>query len=453
MLHFRAHRLLKSLLVAVLCCAASVGYADDLQQIFMLAAENDLLIRQARATYNANHTLLDQGRARLLPIVNLNGSSSRDTAGVDGVASVNPLFRTPTHRFADGFNAKGYGVNLQQNLLNFETWYSYKAVQKGDAMAQLQLAQAEQALIMRVATAYVAALRSQANLESFQAEVLASQQILAQTQRRYDAGLIPQIDLYDSKANADLASVNLLVAKNNLAQRLKALEVITGQSHTTLATLQESFPVTTVDVPLQDWIAAALANNPTVKAAAVDLDAKNYAANAARAAMLPVVDLNVGYNWNQSGNPFSFSQLPQERSNITLTMSLPVFAGGANRARMRQAYYQRDATEAAMLKSRRDSSETINNSYNNVETDVLAVAARAQALASAQSALNATQVGADAGTRNLVDVVLAQRTLYAAQREHSNAIFDYVVDSLALKQTAGTLNPQDILDLNQWLGP
>jgi outer membrane protein len=446
-------RSLKPLQAAVLWCTMSLTYAEDLQQVFTLAADNDLLIRHARATYNANHTLLDQGRARLLPTVNVTANSSRDSAGVDGVTPQDALIRTPPHSFTNGFNTKGYGMSLRQSLLNFETWYAFKAVQKGDVVASLQLAHAEQNLIMRVATAYVDVLRSQANLASFQAENMASRQILDQTQKRYDAGLIPLIDLYDSKANADLASVNLLVAKNNLAQRLKAMEVITGQPHATLAALRADFPVVAVDTSVQDWIAAALANNPSVKAAAVELEAKTYTASAARAAMLPAFDLNVGYNWNQSGNPFSFSQLPQERSNISVTLSLPVFTGGANRARMRQAYYQRDATEATMLKARRDSAEAISNSYTSVETDVLAVTARAQALASAQSALNATQVGSDAGTRNLVDVVLAQRTLYAAQREHANAIFAYVMDTLALKQAAGTLNPQDIIDLNAWLEP
>ena len=80
-----------------------------------------------------------------------------------------------------------------------------------------------------------------------------------------------------------------------------------------------------------------------------------------------------------------------------------------------------------------------------------AVAARAQAIVSAQSALEATLVGLEVGSRNAVEVVLSQRTLFQAQRDYANARFNYVIDTLNLKQAAGTLNPQDIIEINEWL--
>jgi outer membrane protein len=104
-----------------------------------------------------------------------------------------------------------------------------------------------------------------------------------------------------------------------------------------------------------------------------------------------------------------------------------------------------------LLKSRRDNTQATRNAYRSVETDVLAVAARAQAIVSAQSALEATQVGAEVGTRNVVDVVLSQRTLFQAQRDYANARFNYVMDTLELKQAAGVISPQDVIDLNAWL--
>ena len=38
-----------------------------------------------------------------------------------------------------------------------------------------------------------------------------------------------------------------------------------------------------------------------------------------------------------------------------------------------------------------------------------------------------------------------------ALRDYANARYDYVVNTLSLKQAAGTLSPQDLIDLNQWL--
>jgi outer membrane protein len=160
----------------------------------------------------------------------------------------------------------------------------------------------------------------------------------------------------------------------------------------------------------------------------------------------------MGVNWNRSWPAgLSLFTVANETSRVSLNFSMPLFAGGLNKARMRQAYYTRDASEAVVLRTRRESTQSISNNYRTIETDVRAVAAQSQAIVSAQSSLEANTVGAEVGTRNIVDVVQAQGFLFQAQRNFANARFQYVLDTLALKQTAGTLNPQDVIDLNQWL--
>jgi outer membrane protein len=446
---FRPHRLGLGL-ASVLLTFSAAALADDLQQIFDLAVQKDPEIRQARARYNAAHTTIEQGRSFLLPSISATANTSRDTTGV---ADAIPGLRLQPHSFANGFNTKGYGVNLRQALLNFEAWYAYQSAVFSDKVAALTLAQNEQALILKVATAYFNVLRSQANLTSLQTEEEASRQVLEQTRQRFEVGLVAITDVYDSQANADLVSVNRLVEENNLSQRLEALEAITGQQHLDLAELVADFPIAPVDPSsLEEWVGIAQQNNLAIKIAENDFEAKKEDARSARARTLPTVEISANYGWNQSANPFSFfPSLASERTSIGLNFSIPLYTGGLNRARTRQAYYTRDASEEALLKSRRDNTQSTRNAYRSVETDVRAVEARAQAIVSAQSSLEATQVGAEVGTRNIVDVVLAQRLLFQAQRDHANAIFTYVIDTLTLKQSAGVLSPQDVIDLNQWL--
>jgi outer membrane protein len=439
--------LLRALSRGVMLAAAlftSAAQADNLQQIFDLAVKNDPEIRQARARYNATHTVISQGRSLLLPTVSATASRSRDTTGISA-----------THSLGNGFATKGYGLNLRQALVNFQAWYAYQSAKKGDEAAALTLAQAEQQLILKVSQAYFNVLRSQANLASFQAEEQAALQVLEQTRQRFDVGLVAITDVYDSQANADLASVNKLVEENSLNQRLEALEAITGQTHMDIADLREEFPIASVDpASLSEWVRLAQDNNLAIKVAALDLAAKQEDTKATRAQAWPTVDLSVNYNWNQSANPFSFfPALASERSSVALNLTIPLYAGGLNSARTRQALYTRDASEEALLKSRRDNTQNTRNAYRSVETDVKAVAARAQAIVSAQSALDATQVGAEVGTRNIVDVVLSQRLLFQAQRDHANARFTYVIDTLTLKQAAGVLSPEDVIELTQWLRP
>lgn len=432
----------------LICLPFTAAQADDLAGIFELAADNDPEIRQARANYNAAHTTIAQGRSFLLPRVTVNGSTSRDTAG----PAVDTSFGD-AHSFQNGFNTKGYSLNISQAVLNFEAWYAFKSAKQSDQVAAANLAQAEQQLILKVATAYFNVLRSQDNLASFQAEEDAASQVLEQTRERFEVGLIPITDVYDSQANYDLARVNRLVEENNLNQALEALEAITGMSHGELESLSEEFPIESINPDsMGEWVNLALTNNLAIKAAESDFAAKKEDAKSARAAMFPTLDISAGYGWNQSANSFSFFPgIASERTNITLNFTYPLFAGGLNSARKRQAYYTRDASEEALLKTQRDSIQSTRNNYRSVETDVLAVQARAQAIISAESALEATEVGAEVGTRNVVDVVLAQRTLFQARRDYANARYNYVINTLNLKQSAGILNPQDVIDLNNWL--
>jgi len=437
-----------TLSLAVLALPFSTARADDLAQIFELAAANDPEIRQARANYNAAHTTIDQGRSFLLPRITVNGSSSRDTAG--------PAENTPfgnAHSFGNGFNTKGYNLSISQALVNFEAWYAFQSAKASDLQAAANLAQAEQQLILKVASAYFNVLRSQDNLATFRAEEEAAAQVLEQTRERFEVGLIPITDVYDSQANHDLARVNRLVEENNLNQAFEALGAITGQGHDALESLSTQSPIESLNpASLNEWVSLAMGNNLAIKAAEFDLESKQEDARSARAAMFPTIDVTAGYGWNQSANPFSFfPAIASERTNITLNFSYPLFAGGLNAARKRQAYYTRDASEEALLKTQRDSTQSTRNNYRSVETDVLAVQARAQAIISAESALEATEVGAEVGTRNVVDVVLAQRTLFQARRDYANARYNYVINTLNLKQSAGILSPQDIIDLNEWL--
>jgi|TARA_R110000824_G_scaffold79226_1_gene199654 outer membrane protein len=48
-------------------------------------------------------------------------------------------------------------------------------------------------------------------------------------------------------------------------------------------------------------------------------------------------------------------------------------------------------------------------------------------------------------------VLDAERDYYEALQNYANARYDYVLNTLNLKQSAGTLSPQDLMNLNRWL--
>ena len=93
------------------------------------------------------------------------------------------------------------------------------------------------------------------------------------------------------------------------------------------------------------------------------------------------------------------------------------------------------------------------NLFRTVATDVVRVQARIRAIKSAESALEATQTGYEVGTRNIVDVLQAQQRLFQSQFDYADSRYNYVLDMLRLKLSAGSLEEQDIRDLAAYTDP
>ena len=84
-------------------------------------------------------------------------------------------------------------------------------------------------------------------------------------------------------------------------------------------------------------------------------------------------------------------------------------------------------------------------------TGISRVSALKQARTSNEAALEAVKAGFDVGTRTSVDVLDAQRDLFAARRDYAQSRYRYVLDILLLKQAAGTLSENDLEEVNAWL--
>ena len=140
-----------------------------------------------------------------------------------------------------------------------------------------------------------------------------------------------------------------------------------------------------------------------------------------------------------------------DRTSLTLSVTIPLYTGGATSSRRRAAEYNVIAAQESLKLTKRQLTQNIRNAYRRVNTDVLVIAQRDQSITSAQSALDATELGAEVGTRNIVEVLRARENLYRALRQYAEARYNYIIDSLILKQVTGTLTPQDVIELNQWL--
>jgi len=125
---------------------------------------------------------------------------------------------------------------------------------------------------------------------------------------------------------------------------------------------------------------------------------------------------------------------------IGLTLNVPLYTGGGIQAGVRQQRSLLTVAEESLNTVRRDVRVDTHSRFLTINNNIETASALNQIIISRRSALDATRAGYDVGTRNIV-----------ALRDFANARYDYVVNSLRLKPSAGTLSPQELVELNNWL--
>ena len=452
---------------ACLFLASPLGQAESLLDIYELALNNDAQLKAQEAQYLANLQQERLALSALLPQVTagygisgtVNESTSQQILGFDP---------TGTPVIGEGFNRSdtdtdGWDVSLSQTLFDLSAWYNYQAGEEVSKRAEAEFAANTQNLIVRTVEAYFAVLRAQDNLAAAEAQERAFERQLEQTRQRFEVGLIAITDVYEAEAARDLAQVGRIVEENNVAVAKERLSVLTGQEHGQLFTLSDDFqakPPAPAD--RSEWVNFALNNNYQLAAARYSEEAARQSAKANRYEHAPKVSAT--YRYEDTETQGSRSAIPepiflvqpdseQTREVWQVRVDMPLFTGGrlsANRRRAEQEYIAAKENRVNLMRTTVTSARSL---HMTVMSDVARVAARRQSIKSSQSALDATEAGYEVGTRNIVDVLNAQNLVFQSERDYANSRYDFIVNSLRLKENAGTLSPDDVKRLDAFLNP
>jgi len=438
--------------------------ADTLLDIYELALENDALLKSRVAQYNADIELEKLALAPLLPqaragytVTDSETETTSPNLFVDEGGGLNTIDVTSVR----DTETDGYDVSLSQTLFDLSAWFSWRAGKETTQQARATLSAAQQDLIVRVVQSYFGVLRAQDNLRASQAQERAFERQLEQTRQRFEVGLIAITDVYEAEAARDLAQVTRIVDENNVAVAKENLSVLTGQTPGSLYVLGESFnPRPPEPADRSEWVDFALENNNQLAAARFAEEAARQNATAFKMGHAPKVTASYRYQDTETtgtivqdrNSPFLFDP-DSEQNNETwqIRLDVPLFAGGAISANRRRAAEQFNTARESRINLTRTTVTQARSLHMTVMSDVSRVMARKQSIVSSQSALDATQAGYEVGTRNIVDVLNAQNKLFSAQRDYANSRYDFVINSLRLKEVAGTLSPEDIARLEGFL--
>lgn len=432
-------------LVSIALLGVNPAYsAIDLKEAYDLADKNDPQWSSVKHNYQAQKENYYQARARLLPTVTLGAEASEEREDSE-------------NSDPDTSQRQVYSATLVQPLFRLDSWYAFKQVKATDKQVDAEYQAQQQAFLIRVLDTYLGVLRANENLAFRKAEESAIARQKDQTEQRFQVGLIAKTDVHEAEAAFDIAVVQRIVAERDLSLSLQNLETLTGTPIDSVESLAGDFPVVMPQPNnIEEWQTMAKDNNKQLISAQFNETAAENEYEARRAQHYPTLEFVGSYRKLETDSETNFGDNTfatpdSETTTLALKLELPLYTGGLTSANRRQAKYQYLRAQDDKRFTERDVLKGTSNLVRVVQTHVAEVKAQNQSIRSAQSALDATQAGYEAGTRTIVDVLNAQRSLYQAKRNYADARFNYILDSLRLKELAGILTTEDLLAINQWL--
>ncbi len=443
---------------------AGPANAASLLEIYQQALQGDPQIHEAEARRLAAMEAKPQARGVYLPQISADGSySMSERSGpdfyTDPITNLPVVFTSTTET-----DDLSWQFTLRQSLFRWDQIVNLKRADKTITRAEAVREAAQQDLIVRVAQRYFDVLAAEDRLTSIIADREAIARQLEQAKQRFDVGLIAITDVQESQAAYDQSIANEIGAKRSLATSREFLREITGQYVAELDAPGDDFPLLNPDPNSESsWVDLSLGQNLNLVASRLDESLARDEISFRKNGHYPTLDLVARAGESDSDSTFtgidpltglpssSFNSFTTDSSSIALQFSVPLFAGGGTSSRVKEAVYLHRASREQLQRVTRETERQARDAYLGVLSEVARVKALKQAVASSQTALQATQAGYEVGTRTIVEVLNSQFALYNAITNFYQSRYDYIMNALRLKQAAGTLQVQDLEQIDQWL--
>lgn len=317
--------------------------------------------------------------------------------------------------------------------------------------------------ILRSQTIYFNLLRAQHQVQVAQQNLTAAQRQLTDAQNLFAGQVGQKIDVYRAATQVATAQQQLLAAQNNEAvarvsfndlvgRPLSAQSDVTdvaganvGVDVTGTASVDAGTPsaFTPFAVPpgdisginIDQSLATALAHRPEVLASEVNVRVAQKGIKLARAGLEPTLSLSAAGNYF----PTTSFQTPRQRTaEVTATVSVPLYDGGATRDRIAEARLRTENAQTVSESTRSDVSLDVRQTYLGLVTSAGQIDAANTALQQAVAARRLAEIRYQGQVGTYLEVTDAQAALVQAENSQVNAVYDYLIARAQFQNALGT---------------
>ena len=438
---------MKNLLKIVLISLSFEVTSNDLLSIYNEALDKDPEFNSRKADLAISKEFLNQSRSGLLPQMRVTGGTNWNEYYQDRVLK-------------NDYNTFSFGLNLSQPLFRLDKWFLNKQAKENLEAAEAQFAYQQQELIIKVTRAYFKVLSAKANLEAKIATEKALKNQYDSVSERFNTGSVSRIELAEAKAALNRAESDRVQAEGNVDISFEELNSIVGRQVKLITPLNTSLEYKAPITDVNDEVSKGLAKNYLIIEAKNRLEAADANTKSKSSDYLPKIDLNANANRRTSKQrsfdgvnssidlPFT---IPEETENriYSIQFSMPLFTSGLNNSQRRQALLQEVKSEEQLILIERGIVQQIRTLHTALRTSELNISSLKSAVESSRDALEATKLGYELNSRNLIDLLQAEKNYSESINNLSQATYSFIVTSLQYKQAMGNLVPTDVVELNK----
>lgn len=295
---------------------------------------------------------------------------------------------------------------------------------------------AQMALVASVATTWLNLVADEELLALTRQTLGSRDESLRLVRMRFDAGASSELDVRLAQSLAESARATLAQLQRQRANDLNALGLLVGEAvpvgfQTGDTTASVSLPDVPAGLPSE-----VLVRRPDVRQAEQQLIAANASIGAARAAFFPRISLTAGIGTASSDLSGLFSS---GSWGYTVAPSLlqPIFDAGRNRAGLASAQAARDIALAQYERAIQQAFRDVADALAGRGTFADQVAAQARVVEAEEARYRLVRLRYDNGIANQLDLLDAQRSLFAAQQAMVQARLGRLQNQVQLYRALG----------------
>ncbi len=417
-----------SALALIMAAAPAVAQAETLRQALESAYSNNPTIMSALLSVKATAEDIARAKASKLPQIDLNASSGMAWSVTNGRSTVTePSFKL--------------GLDYRQNL--FDNFQSEAAIEGARALTEVSkyaLRNSEQNVLLSAVQAYMNVVRDQQLVALRQDNVSFFEAQVESADNRLRLGEGTKIEVSQAQARQAAAVASYRAAMASLQSSRASYERWIGHTPKNLSTDFKFGGV--LPKSLDDAIASAEENHPAILSARAAIRAAMSGTDAAQAAFGPTLGL-VGSVCAIG----CFQNDPRQggmTGSVGLSLSVPIYHGGALGATVRKANINQIKSEVDALAARDQVREAVISSWSTLQNATAQIESANSAVSAGQLVVEGTVQERDVGQSTTLDVLNAQAELTQAREGLISATTSRIIASFALVAAAGRLSPAEL---------